>query len=145
MLQKTRILSPILSRQHLSTLHRFRLLTQPYLLLDLKQLSPPLWERVKQAHLEFQQQLQRFYQQGMAQGIFHPLKPMLVVLQNELFLRTMMDPVFLMEQDLTLRTLLSDYYELLKYQWLLPAFAEQIDDAPVRAFIDRVIHKFALR
>jgi hypothetical protein len=55
-----------------------------------------------------------------------------------------MDPVFLMEQDLTLRTLLYDYYELLKYQWLLPECAEQIDDAPVKAFIDRVIHKFSL-
>jgi AcrR family transcriptional regulator len=114
------------------------------LLLDLKQLSPPLWERVKRARLELQQQLQRFYEQGIAQGIFHPLKPMLAVLQNELFLRNIMDPVFLVEQDLTLRTLLYDYYELLKYQWLLPEFAEQIDDAPVRAFIDRVIHKFSL-
>jgi AcrR family transcriptional regulator len=114
------------------------------LLLDLKQFSPPLWERVKQARRAFQQQLQRFYEQGVAQGIFHPLKPMLAVLQNELFLRNIMDPVFLMEQDLTLRTLLYDYYELLKYQWLLPEFAERIDDAPIRAFIDRIIHKFSL-
>ncbi|GHO97078.1 TetR family transcriptional regulator [Reticulibacter mediterranei] len=113
------------------------------LLLDLKQLSPPLWERVKQARLEFQQQLQRFYEQGVTQGIFHPLKPMLAVLQSELFLRNIMDPVFLVEHDLTLRTLLYDYYELQKYQWLLPEFAEQIDDAPVRAFIDRIIHKFS--
>lgn len=52
--------------------------------------------------------------------------------------------MFLMEHDLTLRTLLSDYYELQKYQWLLSEFAEQIDDAPVRAFIDRMVHKFSL-
>jgi hypothetical protein len=69
---------------------------------------------------------------------------MLAVLQNELFLRNIMDPVFLVEHDLTLRTLLYDYYELQKYQWLLPEFAEQIDDALVKAFIDRVIHKFSL-
>jgi AcrR family transcriptional regulator len=114
------------------------------LLLDLKQLSPPLWERVKQARRAFQQQLQHFYEQGIVQGIFHPLNPMLAVLQHELFLRHIMDPVFLMEQDLTLRMLLYDYYEQLKFQWLLPEFAGQIDDAPVRAFIDRVIHKFSL-
>ncbi|HEX4205209.1 MAG TPA: TetR/AcrR family transcriptional regulator [Ktedonobacteraceae bacterium] len=114
------------------------------LLLDLKQLSPPLWEHVKEAQRKLQLQIQQFYEQGIAQGIFHPIKPMLAVLQNELFLRNIMDPIFLMEHDLTLRTLLSDYYELQKYQWLLPEFAEQIDDAPVRAFIDRMVHKFSL-
>ncbi|GCF08946.1 TetR/AcrR family transcriptional regulator [Dictyobacter arantiisoli] len=114
------------------------------LLLDVKQLSPLLWERVKQAQREWQQQLQRFYEQGIAQGIFHPIKPVLAVLQNELFLRNIMDPVFLMERDLTLRMLLYDYYELQKYQWLLPEFAKQIDDVPVSEFIDRVVHKFSL-
>jgi hypothetical protein len=98
---------------------------------------------VKQAQRDFQFQLQRCYEQGIAQGIFHPIKPVLAVLQNELFLRTIMDPVFLMEHDLTLRTLLYDYYELQKYQWLPPEFAEQMDDAPVRAFIDHVVHKFS--
>lgn len=114
------------------------------LLLDLKQLSPPLWERVKQAQRELQLQIQQFYEQGIAQGIFHPIRPALAVLQNELFLRSIMDPVFLMEHDLTLRTLLYDYYELQKYQWLLPEFAAQMDDAPVRAGIDRVVQKFSL-
>jgi AcrR family transcriptional regulator len=114
------------------------------LLSDLKQLSQPLWERVKQAQRNFQFQIQRFYEQGIAQGIFHPIKPALAVLQNELFLRNIMDPVFLVEHDLTLRTLLYDYYELQKYQWLLPEFAAQIDDAPVRVFIDHMVHKFAL-
>ncbi len=113
------------------------------LLLDLKQFSPPLWERVKQAQRDFQFRLQQLYEQGIAQGVFHPIKPVLAVLQNELFLRTIMDPVFLMEHDLTLRTLLYDYYELQKYQWLPPEFAEQMDDAPVRAFIDLMVHKLS--
>jgi AcrR family transcriptional regulator len=114
------------------------------LLLDLKQFSPPLWERIKQAQREWQQQLQQFYEQGITQGFFHPIKPVLAVLQNELFLRNIMDPVFLMERDLTLRALLYDSYELQKYQWLLPEFAKQIDDAPVREFIDLVVDKFSL-
>lgn len=113
------------------------------LLLDLKQLSPPLWERVKQAQRDFQFQQQQLYEQGIAQGIFHPIKPVLAVLQNELFLRTITNPVFLMEHDLTLRTLLYDYYELQKYQWLPPELTEQMDDAPVRAFIDRIVHKLS--
>jgi hypothetical protein len=62
------------------------------LLLDLKQLSPPLWEHVKEAQRELQFQIQQFSEQGIAQGIFHPIKPMLAVLRNELFLRNIMAP-----------------------------------------------------
>ena len=55
-------------------------------LLDLKQTAPALWERIQQAQQERQQQLQQFYEQGIAQGIFNPIRPVLVMLQNELLL-----------------------------------------------------------
>lgn len=73
----------------------------PVFLLDLKQSFPPLWERVKQAHQEWQRCVQRFYQQGMAAGMFQPMNPVLVVLQDELILPGILDPTFLMEHDLT--------------------------------------------
>jgi len=113
-------------------------------LLDLKQTFPLLWERVQLAQQGRQQQLQQFYEQGIAQGIFNPIRPVLVVLQNELLLRNIMDPVFLMEHDLTLRALLYDYYELQKYQWLPPEIFSQMDDAPIRAYIDEMARKILL-
>ena len=55
-----------------------------------------------------------------------------------------MDPVFLMEHDLPLRTLLYDYYELQKYQWLVPGVSQQLDDAPVKEYIDMMARKISL-
>lgn len=66
------------------------------------------------------------------------------MLQDELLLRNLLDPVFLMEHDLTLRTLLYDYYELQKYQWLVPAAREQVDDGPIKEYIDMMARKIAL-
>ena len=113
-------------------------------LLDLKQVFPTSWERVKQAQQERGRQLQRFYEQGIAAGVFQPISPVLAILQDELLLRSIMDPVFLMEHDLSLRTLLYDYYELQKYQWLVPGVSQQLDDAPVKEYIDMMARKISL-
>jgi AcrR family transcriptional regulator len=113
-------------------------------LLDLKQTAPASWERVQQAQQERQQQLQQFYEQGIAQGIFNPIRPVLVMLQNELVLRNIMDPAFLMQHDLTLRALLYDYYELQKYQWLPPEIFKQMDDTPARDYIDKMVRHISL-
>lgn len=114
------------------------------ILLDLKQSFPLLWERVKQAQQEQQQQLQQFYKQGIEQGIFNPINPVLTVLQNELLLSNILDPVFLMEHNLTLKGVLYDYYEIQKYQWLPREVARHIDDTPVREYIDMIVRKISL-
>ena len=113
-------------------------------LLDLKQVFPVLWERIKQAQQVRQRQLQRLYAQGITAGVFQPINPVLVMLQDELLLRNLLDPIFLVEHDLTLRTLLSDYYELQKYQWLVPSAREQVDDEPIKEYIDMMARKIAL-
>lgn len=113
-------------------------------LLDLKQVFPALWERVKQAQQERGRQLQCFYEQGIAAGVFQPISPVLAILQDELLLRSIMDPIFLMEHDLSLRALLYDYYELQKYQWLVPGVSKQMDDTPVKEYIDMMARKISL-
>jgi AcrR family transcriptional regulator len=112
--------------------------------LDLKQVFPSLWERVKQAQQERQRQLQLFFEQGIAAGVFQQINPVLATLQDELLLRNIMDPMFLMEHDQTLRALLYDYYELQKYQWLAPDVRAQVDDAPVKEYIIMMAHKISL-
>lgn len=111
---------------------------------DLKHVFPQLWERVKQAQQERQQHLQHFYEQGIAAEVFQPVNLVLATLQEELLLRSIMDPLFLMEHDLTLRALLYDYYELQKYQWLAPNVRTQVDDAPVKEYIDMMARKISL-
>lgn len=112
--------------------------------LDLKQTFPQLWEHVRQAQQRRQQQLQQFYEQGIAAGIFQPINLALSMLQDELLLHSIMDPVFLIEHDLTLRAVLYDYYELQKYQWLPPAIRSQLDDAPIKEYIDMMARKISL-
>ena len=113
-------------------------------LLDLRQVFPPLWERLKQIQRERQQQVQQFYEQGVAAGVFQPVNPILMMLEDELVLRTIMDPAFLMEHDVTLKTMLYDYYILQKYQWLVPEIREQVDDTPVKEYIDMMARKISL-
>jgi AcrR family transcriptional regulator len=113
-------------------------------LLDLKQTYPALWERFKQAQQIWQQRLERFYKQGIEQDIFHPINPIIAVLQHDLLLRTMMDPSFLMEHDTTLKTLLYDYYESQKYQWLPSEMANQLDDMFVKEYIDKLVRSISL-
>jgi AcrR family transcriptional regulator len=144
----------VISDQSLPYLQRFQnafeqaLIIANYLsdgfLLDLKQFFPVLWERIKQAQQYRQKQLQLFYEQGITAGIFQPINPILVVLQDERLLQRIIDPVFLMEHDLTLKALLSDYYELQQYQWLVPEVRKQIDDEPIKQFIDMMARKISL-
>ena len=49
-----------------------------------------------------------------------------------------------MEHDQTLRALLYDYYDLQKYQWLAPEVRAQVDDGPVREFIEMMARKISL-
>ncbi|HAG98454.1 MAG TPA: hypothetical protein DDW33_03855 [Ktedonobacter sp.] len=73
-----------------------------------------------------------------------PFHTILLILQDELLLQRIIDPVFLVEHDLTLRALLYDYYELQKYQWLAPEVRKQVDDAPIREYIDMMARKISL-
>jgi len=114
-------------------------------LLDLRQVFPSLWERLKQAQQERQRYIQRFYEQGLAAAVFQPINPILVVLQDELMLGNIISPIFLVEHNLTLHTLLYDYYTLQKYQWLVPEARSQVDDTPVKDYIDMMARKISLR
>ena len=113
-------------------------------LLDLKQAHLALWEQIQQAQQQRQRCLQQLYQDGRMAGIFQPLNARVVVLQDEVALRMLVDPLFLMEHDLTVGAALNDWYEAHKYQWLTPAAREQIDDAPVKAHIAMMARKIAL-
>lgn len=112
-------------------------------LRDLQQAYPPLWEQIKQAQRERQRHLATFFAQGVAAGIFQPIPLQLAVLQDELLLRKLLDPLFLMDHDLTLRLALTAYYDLQKYQWCVPAVRVQLDDTAVQAYITMMADKIA--
>lgn len=110
---------------------------------DLQQTFPVFWEQIKHAQRERQRHLETFFAQGVAAGVFQPIPQALVVLQDEVLLRTLLDPLFLMEHDLTLRTGLEAYYELQKYQWCVATVRERLDDTTVKAYIALMAGKIA--
>jgi AcrR family transcriptional regulator len=111
---------------------------------DLQQGYPQLWERIRSAKQQYYQHLHQFYEQGIAAGAFQPVNPHLVVLQVELVLRAIIDPVFLIEHDLSLRKALYDFYVMQKYLALGPGTCATIDDTPVKLFIEEIAQKISL-
>jgi hypothetical protein len=59
-------------------------------------------------------------------------------------LRTIIDPVFLIEQDLTLRKALYDFYIMQKYLVLTPGTRETIDDTQVKQYIEGIAQKISM-
>jgi|GEM_PF-422718 len=113
-------------------------------LRDLQQTFPSLLERIKQAQRERQHHREAFFKAGIAAGIFQPIPHILVILQDEVLLHSLLDPIFLMEHDLTLRSALEAYYEIQKYQWCVAAVRERLDDTVVKAYIATMANKIAL-
>jgi AcrR family transcriptional regulator len=111
---------------------------------DLQQSYPELLERIRHAQQHYYQHLRQFYEQGIAAGVFQLVNPHLLVLQEELVLHAIMDPVFLIEHDLTLRKALYDFYVMQKYLVLTPGTRETIDDTQVKQFIEEIAQKISL-
>ena len=111
---------------------------------DLQQSYPELWERIRHAQQHYYQHLRQFYEQGIAAGAFQPLNPHLLALQEELVLRAIMDPVFLIEHDLTLRKALYDFYVMQKYLVLTPGTRVIIDDTQVKQHIEWIAQTISM-
>lgn len=111
---------------------------------DLQQSYPELWERIKHTQQHYYQHLRQFYEQGITVGVFQPLNPHLLVLQEEIVLRAIIDPVFLIEHDLTLRKALYDFYVMQKYLVLTPGTRETIDDTQVKQYIEWIAQKISM-
>lgn len=114
-------------------------------LQDVRQTYPQIWERIRLAERRRNDYLSDFYRQGMGAGWFNQVNAQLLVLQEESFLRTIIAPRFLMEQDASLRQILLDYYELLKYEALRPENRPQVNDAAVIEGIEEFIQKLSLQ
>lgn len=111
---------------------------------DLQQSYPELWERIRHAQQHYYQHLRQFYEQSIAVGVFQPLNPHLLVLQEELVLRAVLDPVFLIGHDLTLRKALYDFYIMQKYLVLTPGTRETIDDTRIKQCIEDIAQKISM-
>ncbi|NBD25840.1 TetR/AcrR family transcriptional regulator [Paenibacillus glycinis] len=108
---------------------------------DLREVYPQLMASIDVAISERHERLRRFYEQGMAEGCFHESNATLLILQDELMFRNLLDPHYLMKHNLTLRGAIGDYYQIKKRQLFKPDVYEQIDDAAMTERIEQLVRK----
>lgn len=110
---------------------------------DLREFHPELMEKIQIAITARNNQLRRFYEQGVADGVFEPFNIDLLILQNELCMAKLVDPVVLMARNLTFRQALYDYYKLKIYQLFIPEARPSLDDKELISTLDVLAQKIA--
>ncbi|MEJ8305756.1 TetR/AcrR family transcriptional regulator [Saccharibacillus sacchari] len=109
-------------------------------LKDLEAGYPEWYDRFEVATKQREANILAFYDEGIRNGIFHDLNGKLLIAQDEL-LRSVLNPKYLMTNQLTVGQILSDYYELKKIQLFKPESLILIDDSVMPAKIDYLEQK----
>jgi Transcriptional regulator len=107
---------------------------------DLRESYPELLEKVKKATHMRNLKLQTFYEKGINFGIFNRLNPIIIILQDEAFFRDFLDPLYLMDKNLTIRTVINDYYECKRIQ-VLTAQYQKLGDDEWKETLDYLVQK----
>ncbi|PWW02935.1 TetR family transcriptional regulator [Paenibacillus cellulosilyticus] len=113
--------------------------SEPFL-RDLRETFPELYGKLESAIAARNERLCTFYEQGMNEGVFNPQNATLLLMQDELIFRNLMDPIYLMKHHLTLRNALWDYY-LIKKRQLLSSPKDDGDEV-MRERLDKLASKF---
>ena len=77
----------------------------------------------------------------MNTGIFNELNPAIIIMQDETVLRRLANSPFLMEEELSLKQALCDYYEAKKFQVLRPKFLKTRDHEDTIEMVDHILQK----
>ncbi|MNV75059.1 hypothetical protein D3C71_1683230 [compost metagenome] len=108
---------------------------------DFKLNYPTLYEEIVDAqHFRFKQ-LEELYQLGLEQGIFNRVNTAIFVLNDEIVLRRILDPSFLIRHGLLLEEALMDYYHMQKRTLLTNECLQTVDDTPVLELIRSFVSK----
>lgn len=108
---------------------------------DMREVYPELMAKIDVAVSLRNEKLQKFYEQGMGVGAFNRLNANLLILQDDLMFRNLLDPVYLMKNNLTLRNAIHDYYQIKKLQIFSPELYANTDDAKMLERIDYLVRK----
>ncbi|NDI37101.1 TetR/AcrR family transcriptional regulator [Chengkuizengella sediminis] len=95
---------------------------------ELKVGFSELYEGIMSARQQRKMNIRQFYEMGMKEGIFHTLNPSIYTVQDEVMLRKLLDPAFLLEEGLTIKQVLFDYYQAKKVQVFKADELKRIND-----------------
>ncbi|MBM7563860.1 TetR/AcrR family transcriptional regulator [Paenibacillus sacheonensis] len=108
---------------------------------DLREVYPQLMASIEVAISERNERLRRFYDQGIRDGIMYDTNTTLLIVQDELMFRHLLDPHYLMKHDLTLRGAIADYYQIKKRQLFRVEVYGQLDDSGMAERIEQLVRK----
>ncbi|AZN42369.1 TetR/AcrR family transcriptional regulator [Paenibacillus albus] len=108
---------------------------------DLREIYPQHMASIDIAISERNARLRKFYERGMAEGYLNTLNATLLILEDELMFRHLLDPMYLMKNNLTLRGAIGDYYQIKKLQLFKPDIHASIDDTQMLDKIEYLVRK----
>lgn len=106
---------------------------------DLRDSYPPLFDRLAAAQQIRNRNLEAFFEAGMQQGVFNRLNATLFMVQDDAVLRRIMDPLFSIHYDMTLKQALMDFYQLKKYQLFQPDQVDSVQDSKMEQEIVNIL------
>jgi AcrR family transcriptional regulator len=113
-------------------------------LAELQAYSAELYEKIAASQEQRNSRLTLFYKQYAEQGIFNDINPSLMILQDSLLLRKLVDPAVLASMNITLYQALFDYYLLKKQQLIHVQHLQQIDDTNIQETLKKLMLKFSV-
>ncbi len=110
---------------------------------DLKTSCTVLYEKKMLSKRDRLASLYMFYQNGIDAGVFNTLNPTILVMQDEVVLLKLFNSSFLIEEGLSLKQALYDYYEAKKIQVLKPEYFNSEENAGIDCVIDHILQKIS--
>jgi len=109
------------------------------LLQDLNGSYPQLSVKLAQALDQFQKKLVAYFDSGIEFGMFYPIaNTQLYLVQMDLMIRKLLDPKWLMMQNMTLKQALMGFYKAMKHQIFYEKWICE-NDSDLEAYLDKLI------
>ncbi|QHW34089.1 TetR/AcrR family transcriptional regulator [Paenibacillus rhizovicinus] len=108
---------------------------------DLREGYPQMMVSIDVAISERNERLSRFYEKGVQEGYLHDSNATLLIIQDELMFRNLLDPHYLMKHNLTLRSAIGDYYQIKKRQLFKPEVFDEVEDSDMAERIEQLVRK----
>ncbi|EFM11050.1 transcriptional regulator, TetR family [Paenibacillus curdlanolyticus YK9] len=108
------------------------------LLQDLNATYPDLSVKLAQAVDLCKNKLADYFNSGIAIGVFYPINARIYLTQVDLVFRKLLDPKWLMLQNMTMKQALMDFYKMIKHQVFYEKWMDD-DDSSIEAYFDALI------
>lgn len=105
-------------------------------LSELKSACPEFYDRKLKVANERLVVLHEFYKNGMIDGDFNDLNPLLVIEQDEAALQKIVNSSFLLDHGISLEDSMYDYYEMMKYR----TFSHSSLNPGKDPYIEKAVH-----